>query len=99
MDKKLFNELTGALKDAAAFERGEKIDLRIAKLPLPPKPMAAKEIIHLRKRLTMSQAVFARYLNVTPSTVKSWEQGIRLPSRAALKLLHIVKHEPRVLTL
>ncbi|MDZ7362536.1 MAG: helix-turn-helix domain-containing protein [candidate division KSB1 bacterium] len=99
MDKKLFQELTDALKDAAAFEQGEKIDLRVAKLPAPPKPMTAKEIINLRKRFAMSQPVFARYLNVTPATVKSWEQGIRLPSRAALKLLHIVKQEPRVLTL
>lgn len=99
MDKKLFQELTGALKDAAAFERGEKINLRVAKLPPPPKRMGAKEIVVLRTRLTMSQAVFARCLNVTPSTVRSWEQGLRLPSRAALKLLHIVKREPRVLIL
>jgi putative transcriptional regulator len=99
MDKKLFQELTGALKDAAAFERGEKIDLRVAKLPRPPKRMAAREVMLLRKRLAMSQAVFARCLNVTPSTVKSWEQGIRRPSRAALKLLHIVKNDPRVLTM
>lgn len=99
MDKKLFHELTGALKDASAFERGEKIDLRVAKFPRPPKRMAAKEITLLRKRLAMSQAVFARCLNVTPSTVRSWEQGARSPSRAALKLLHIVKHDPRVLTI
>jgi len=99
MDKKLFNELTGALKDAAAFERGEKIDLRVAKFPAPPKPMTPKEIMNLRKRFAMSQAVFAGYLNVTPSTVKSWEQGIRTPNRAALKLLHIVKNAPSVLAL
>jgi hypothetical protein len=37
MDKKLFYALTGALKDAAAFERREKISLRIAKLPRPQK--------------------------------------------------------------
>ena len=44
MNKKLFRELTGALKDAAAFERGEKIDFRVAKLPLP-KLRRAPEII------------------------------------------------------
>jgi len=44
MDKKLFRELTGALKDAAAFERGEKINLCVAKLP-PPKPLQAPKII------------------------------------------------------
>jgi putative transcriptional regulator len=61
--------------------------------------MTAQEIVNLRKRLTMSQAVFARHLNVTPSTIKSWEQGIRSPGKAALKLLHIVKNNPRVLTI
>jgi len=45
MNKKLFRELTGALKDAAAFERGEKIELRIVKLP-PPKFRRTPEIIH-----------------------------------------------------
>lgn len=34
MDKKLFQKLTGALKDAAAFERGEKIDLRVTRCSL-----------------------------------------------------------------
>jgi hypothetical protein len=33
MSKKLFQELTSALKDAAAFERGEKIILRTVKFP------------------------------------------------------------------
>jgi len=99
MDKKLFEDLTEALQDAAAFERGEPIALRVTKFPPPPKPMPAKEVLRLRKRLALSQAVFARYLNVTPATVRSWEQGARRPGKAALKLLHIVKKEPRVLTM
>ncbi len=99
MDKKLFHELTNALKDAAAFERGEKIGLRVKKFPSPPKQIPANEIVRLRKSFAMSQTVFARYLNVAPSTVKSWEQGIRTPSSTALKLLHIAKNYPQVLAL
>jgi len=38
-------------------------------------------------------------LNVTPATVRSWEQGVRRPGKAALKLLQIVKKEPRVLAM
>ncbi len=99
MNKKLYIELTKALKDAAAFERGEKLNLRVTKLPPPPKPLKAQDIVRLRKNLNMSQAVFAGYINVTPSTVRSWEQGLRQPGKAALKLLHVVKKDPRVLTL
>lgn len=46
----------------------------------------------------MSQTVFARYLNVAPATVRGWEQGLRRPEKTALKLLHIVKQNPRVLS-
>jgi putative transcriptional regulator len=99
MDEKLFRDLTGALQDAVAFERGENIALRVTKFPPAPKPMPAKEVLRLRKRLALSQAVFARHLNVTPATVRSWEQGVRRPSKAALKLLHIVKKEPSVLAM
>ncbi len=61
MDKNLFDDLTQSLRDAAAFERGEPIALRVTKFPAPPKPMPAKEVLRLRKRLALSQAVFARY--------------------------------------
>ena len=37
-----------------------------------------------------SQGVFARYLNVNPSTVQKWEQGSVRPQAAALKLLNLV---------
>ncbi|MCI0690670.1 hypothetical protein L0337_01540 [candidate division KSB1 bacterium] len=34
MDEKLLDELIGALKDAAAFEQDEKIDLRVTRCSL-----------------------------------------------------------------
>ncbi|WP_232369649.1 helix-turn-helix domain-containing protein [Alteromonas sp. KC3] len=38
----------------------------------------------------MSQAVFAAYLNTTPSTVRQWEQGAKRPRGTSLKLLNLV---------
>ncbi|MBI4582476.1 MAG: helix-turn-helix domain-containing protein [Planctomycetes bacterium] len=98
MSKKLIRDLAKALKEAASFECGEKLNLRVTKLPPPPKPLKARDIVQLRKNLNMSQAVFAGYINVTPSTVRSWEQGLRQPGKAALKLLHVARKDPRVLT-
>jgi DNA-binding transcriptional regulator YiaG len=48
-------------------------------------------------RLNLSQAVFAGVLNVSVKTVQAWEQGLRQPSDAALKLLTIAKKHPEVL--
>ena len=54
------------------------------------KQYSPAQIRKLRKRNKASQAVFAAYLNTTPSTVQKWEQGQKHPSRLALKLLSLV---------
>ncbi len=49
------------------------------------------EIVALRERAGVSQAVMAGYLNVATSTVSQWERGERRPAGTALKLLHVVR--------
>ena len=44
-----------------------------------------------RGKLSVSQAVFARLLNTSLSTVQKWEIGQKKPTGAALKLLHLVQ--------
>jgi putative transcriptional regulator len=56
----------------------------------PVLPMSAEDIRALREREAASQAVFARYLNVTPSLVSQWERGEKHPQGASLKLLNLV---------
>ena len=68
------------------------------KMPKPPKAMTASDIIRLRRnKLKVSQTVFASLLNVNPGTVRSWEQGIKEPNGATLRLLHITRKQPEVL--
>jgi putative transcriptional regulator len=43
----------------------------------------------LRKKLELSQAAFAHFLNISPATVQKWESGISAPSGAYLKLLDL----------
>ena len=56
----------------------------------PVEEMAPEEIRDLRIREHASQAVFARYLNVTTSLVSQWERGEKRPRGASLKLLTLV---------
>ena len=56
----------------------------------PVQPLTAKEIRTLRLREGASQAVFARYLNVTTGLVSQWERGEKRPQGPSLKLLSLV---------
>ena len=73
------------------------LDLRKAELPARPKPLKPSDIRALRASLNASQALLARLLNVSSNAVESWEQGIREPRQATLKLLHIARKNPGVL--
>ena len=59
-------------------------------LPKVP-PMSAAEIVKVRERAGVSQAVFGGVLNVETQTISMWERGARRPTGTALKLLHVVK--------
>ncbi len=96
MDKQLFEDLKTSLGEAIEHAEGKR-ELRTTTLPRPPKKLSNEEIAALRGKLNVSQAVFARYLNVSPKTVQAWEQGIGKPNGAALKLLSIAKRNPKVL--
>ncbi|WP_083593992.1 DNA-binding transcriptional regulator [Aurantimonas sp. 22II-16-19i] len=49
----------------------------------------AEGIRALRENAQMSQAVFAKVLNVSTSVVSKWEQGEKRPSGPSLKLLSL----------
>ena len=81
----------------ASEKSGIRLDLRAVEIPDRPKPMKASDIRELRESLNASQTLFARLLNVSSNAVESWEQGLREPRQATLKLLHIVRKNPDVL--
>ena len=56
----------------------------------PVEAMAPERIREIRMRENASQAVFARYLNVTAGLVSQWERGEKHPRGASLKLLTLV---------
>jgi len=74
-----------------------KFNLRAVEIPPRPRPMKPADIRALREQLNASQALFARLLNVSSNAVESWEQGLRQPRQATLKLLHVARKNPEVL--
>ena len=95
-----FGKIVKSVEEMVAYESGEKLPLRITRVAIPPKSpikMSKHRIIRIRKRLHCSRLNFAQILNVSPRTLEAWEQGLREPSDAALKLLTIAEKHPEVL--
>ena len=93
---RIFDELKAGLEDSIAFSHGA-LSLITTAMPTPPPKREPAQIAALRHSLCMSQAVFAAVINVSPKTVQSWEQGVRKPSQAALRMLEVIDEDPGVI--
>ena len=97
--------IVAGLEEALAYARGDTHGVRVRLVPLtartarvrPAPRYDAPRIAALRARLRLSQPVFAQALNVSPETVRAWEQGKRRPDGAALRLLQVAERHPAVI--
>lgn len=98
-------QIVEGLTEAVAYKRGELANVRVTRLPLtvraaqvvPAPRYDGARVARLRARLKLSQPVFAMALNVSPETVRSWEQEKRTPDGAALRLLQVAERHPDVI--
>lgn len=80
------------LHDAGVM--GEVTLRKFKAMCLPPvKALTPAQIRKIRRANHLSQAVFARVLNTSLSTVQKWETGSKAPGGPSLKLLHVVKEK------
>jgi DNA-binding transcriptional regulator YiaG len=91
-------EIVEGLRDlAATLQAGRPLESRFTvrtyKISPPPK-YDAEGVRRVRELLAMSQAAFAAFLGVDPSTVRSWEQDIRVPNSLACRLLSEIEADP-----
>jgi putative transcriptional regulator len=56
-------------------------------------PFTGEEIRSLREHARLSQAVFARYLNLTVGYVSQLERGAKRPTGPALVLLNVIRRK------
>ena len=83
--------LHAGVMDAATHA---KITLRnLGDKSAAPAPISGEDIRKLREDAHLSQAVFARYLNLTPGYVSQLERGTKSPSGPALVLLDVIRRK------
>lgn len=82
-------EVEEALEEVLAHVRGETLlPCRIVDDP------AAEHIVALRKRMNLSRRKFADRFGLDARAVQDWEQGRRVPDRAARVLLTVIDRDP-----
>lgn len=98
MGSRLFDRLKGGLEEGIEHARGAA-SLRVTELaiPDPPPVYTAGDVQRVRARLNLSQAGFARLLQVSSRTIQSWEQGTRTPSPSSARLIQFIEN-PRLLS-
>lgn len=62
----------------------------------PLREYSAMEIKEIRKKLHMTQAVFALFMGVSKKTVEAWEAGQNTPSGASMRLLFLADNDPNL---
>jgi putative transcriptional regulator len=92
MKKSILDVVHGSAKglyDAGIVDATTMHEFDVLCLP-PIKLFTSQEIKTLRLKEHVSQVVFAKYLNTSPSTIRQWEQGEKHPRGTSLKLLNLV---------
>jgi len=92
---KMGQELIVSMQELLDYSEG-KIDLRTSKISISPvcETITVDEIKETRRKLGMSQGVFAVVLGVSKKTVESWESGRYTPDGAARRLISIMRTDP-----
>jgi putative transcriptional regulator len=92
-------KILSAIEEATAILRSEGLEskqltIRIYKTAPIPRIYKSEDVKRVRELLGTSQAVLARFLGVNVNTVRSWEQGKRLPQPIAGRFLSEIEADP-----
>ena len=72
----------------------QRLTCRQVKLNLEPTSYSPQLVKSTRKTLGISQPLFARFLGVSAKTVRSWEQGVNIPSNMACRFMDEIRRAP-----
>ncbi len=86
----LGEQLIEGMQNAVAYAKGQPVaGTRTTVIEVPMVDVRA-----LRRRLDMTQKVFAELFGFSLSSVRNWEQGTRRPEKAARILLAVIDRYP-----
>ena len=98
VERSVENEILEALADfTEALKSGDvlaRFTCRHFHLKLEPTAYRPELVKETRKVLGVSQLLFARFLGVSPKTVRAWEQGVNTPHPMACRFMDEIRQTP-----
>ena len=88
MKKELFAELIESIKQGGKILKGRAKPKRAFKYD-------ELDVKKIRQRLGLSQTKFSALLDISPATLRNWEQARRKPRGPARVLLRIAEKNPK----
>jgi putative transcriptional regulator len=88
MKKELFEELIESIKQGGKILKGRAKPKRAFKYD-------ELDVKKIRQRLGLSQTKFSALLDISPATLRNWEQSRRKPHGPARVLLRIAEKNPK----
>jgi len=88
---RVFEELKEGLEQAIKHAEGAKSSAEIRE-----RNFEATEIQEVRLKTGLTQQQFASVLGASVATLQKWEQGSRVPSGAAARLIKIIAYRPSI---
>ena len=88
MKKELFAELVESIKQGGKIFKGRAKPKRAFKYD-------ELDVKKIRQRLGLSQTKFSALLDISPATLRNWEQSRRKPHGPARVLLRIAEKNPK----
>ena len=95
--KKAIGETVQDLISSGVTTSFTEKELNALGVTVPEVDMTTCQIKEIREKMNLSQTVFAKLLNVSPSSIRQWEQGKRKPTGATQVLLELLKRSPQIL--
>jgi len=91
---RLFDSIVTGLNEGVEYTKGKFPEARKRRISIAPLPeFHGEKIKSLRKRLHLSQSLFAAAMGVSVKTVEAWESGRNKPSGSAQRMLELLDRE------
>ena len=95
--KKAIGTTVQDMLDSGLKSSFTKKELNTLGVKIPEIVITSTEIKKIREKTNLSQTVFAKLLNVSPSSIRQWEQGKRVPTGSTKVLLELLNKSPHLL--
>ena len=95
--KKAIGETVQDMLNSGIKTSFTKKELDSLGIKIPEIQLTTFQIKAIREQMNLSQTVFARLLNVSPSSIRQWEQGKRKPTGSTKVLLELLEKSPHLL--